>query len=788
MSGTGRSGGSSQGRYKFEAWLENPDANGTILGSRPFSAWGNRTFSGGQNIAMDVSHAIGEIGSDLPPADSAERVQLGGGDVDMFEVIVPDSGTMLVGVGSYRRYDGSANPAPFDTLVRVFDASGNEIGRNDDAVGTLDSFVSVSAFRNERLYIAVSDARNANYDPQDPYHATMAGGGFYDLAVYFDTRDVDGVVFSATNATVNGASYTGVVGYDNRGLIGADGTHDVDFYSYVMPVEGVFDVSVVSPDDSLLPSLTFWELNSTSGVYDRLAESGGTSGRHQIYRAAGTKILVSVTGVGNESHFYAHLSSRAGGDTGNYLLSASVRPVSDWWNLADDSASSSSVAALRPGTWARGELGRDNHLFRGKTDVDLFRFAASTTGRIRVTTVPGLGSGLDSVLRIFDSDGREITFNDDASQTDRGSSAVLSVLAGQTYFVGVSGYGDGNLQQYTTNGNLSTVEGSTGEYWTLIEELPAPVPPIATLETVQSPRQSAVPSISVSFTTAVTGVDVDDFRLTRDGQSVSLSGGSVQGSGNQYTLIGLSGVTAAPGTYSLALAAAGSGVSSADGGILATDARVSWSVTPTNRLTAAIGVPQPSQRTTAIPSISIAFSAAVRGFDWRDLSLTRNGVPVSLARARLVGVGASWTLTGLGLLTRTPGAYSLSIRTNSGIIDAIGTALSPVQSAQWQVLPTASFFIVPATVRTAVRSVGISFSAPVTGVSVASFSLSVDGTNESLAAASVRRAGAAYVLYLPSRLLGRKGQFVLTLDGNKAGITSGGLPIGNSPSRSWRRI
>jgi len=695
---------------------------------------------------------------------------------------------MLVGVGSYRRYDGLVNPTPFDTLLRVFDASGNEIGRNDDAVGTLDSFVSVSALRNQRLYIAVSDARNANYDPRDPYHATMAGGGVYDLTVYFDTKDVDGVAFTATTALPDGSSYAGVIGYDSRGLVGSDGTHDVDFYSYVMPVEGVFDVSVVSPDGSLVPSLTFWEINSTSGVYERLAESGGTTSRYQIYRAAGTKILVSVTGVGNESHSYAHLSDRAGGDTGNYRLSAFVRPVSDWWNLADDTAASSAVATLHPGTWARGELGFDGNLFRGKTDVDLFRFAAATTGRIHLTIAPGLGSGLDSVLRIFDSDGRELAFNDDASQTERGSSAVLSVLAGQTYFVGVSGYGDGNLRQYTTNGNLSTVEGSTGEYWTLIEELPAPVPPIATLETVQSPRQSAVPSISVSFTTAVTGVDVGDFRLTRDGQSASLSGASVQGSGNQYTLIGLSGVTAAPGTYSLTLAAAGSGVSSADGGIRATDALVSWSVTPTARLTATIGMPQPSQRTTAIPSISIAFSSAVRGFDWRDLSLTRNGVPVSLAQARLVGVDASWTLTGLGLLTRTPGAYSLGIRTNSGVIDAIGAALSPVQSAQWQVLPTASFSIVPATVRTAVRSVGISFSAPVTGVSVASFSLSVDGTNESLADASVRRAGAAYVLYLPSRLLGRKGQFVLTLDGSKAGITSVGLPIGNSPSRTWRRI
>ncbi len=91
------------------------------------------------------------------------------------------------------------------------------------------------------------------------------------------------------------------------------------------------------------------------------------------------------------------------------------------------------------------------------------------------------------------------------------------------------------------------------------------------------PRQSPVGAVLLNFSEPVTGVDIADFSLMRDGVPVSLNGLNVLGSGISYSL-NLSSVTATSGSYSLALTASGSGIADVGGNALVNDASDAWTV------------------------------------------------------------------------------------------------------------------------------------------------------------------------------------------------------------------
>jgi hypothetical protein len=94
---------------------------------------------------------------------------------------------------------------------------------------------------------------------------------------------------------------------------------------------------------------------------------------------------------------------------------------------------------------------------------------------------------------------------------------------------------------------------------------------------VQSPQSGGLASVPISFNRAVSGFDLSDLSLSRDGNGVSLAGATLSSSdGQNYTLTGLTNATSASGTYTLTLTATGSGIQDAQGVPLFTDASGSW--------------------------------------------------------------------------------------------------------------------------------------------------------------------------------------------------------------------
>ena len=95
------------------------------------------------------------------------------------------------------------------------------------------------------------------------------------------------------------------------------------------------------------------------------------------------------------------------------------------------------------------------------------------------------------------------------------------------------------------------------------------------------PRTGAVGTITIVFSEPVTGFDLADLALRRNGGANLLTAAQAltTADGRTWTLGNLAGLTAAAGTYVLTLTAAGSGIRDAGGSGLASDAGDTFTVT-----------------------------------------------------------------------------------------------------------------------------------------------------------------------------------------------------------------
>ena len=307
-------------------------------------------------------------------------------------------------------------------------------------------------------------------------------------------------------------------------------------------------------------------------------------------------------------------------------------------------------------------------------------------------------------------------------------------------------------------------------------------PPTADIvDVTPDPRNTAVGLVTVNFSENVSGVDVNDFSLTRNGTPVSLSGLTVtQVNASQYTL-DLSTKTGSDGTYVLKLTAAGSGITDGAGNALAADASDTW-LTDATPPTADIVDVTPDPRNTAVGLVTVNFSENVSGVDVNDFSLTRNGTPVSLSGLTVTQVNASQYTLDLSTKTGSDGTYVLKLTAaGSGITDTVGNALTADASDTWvtdATPPTADIVdVTPDPRNTAVGLVTVNFSENVSGVDVNDFSLTRNGTPVSLAGLTVTQVTASqYTLDLSTKT-GSDGTYVLKLTAAGSGITD---TVGNA--------
>ncbi|MEB3230379.1 MAG: S8 family serine peptidase [Leptolyngbyaceae bacterium] len=499
VAGSGVAG--ETGNYELRFSVNSPDPNGLLSG------------------AVDV-----QLGTSREPllfegfigADYGKPV--GVSDVDLFKIVVPDNGTLLIDIDTPYETDY------VDSFLRLFDENGNELFFEDgglfesdddlsfDRVGNAteftdaqfpdlvfedpvdrdffdghetDSFLGALVERGEVYYIGVSDYFNQDYNATNLNNRLDAGeGGLYDLIVEFVNNDLNGNIDQAV-------SDLSLPVTDQRGLIGSDGDpvtgdllevgdKDVDFFKIRPATAGILEIDIDSFDAA--SQLTFdTAFDSVVLVFDgdgNLVASNDDSASLdpflQIQVSANTDYFVAVTGYGNDNFDPFALGSGSSGETGEYILKSSLQPSSSFGALTNDAIQTGAkIQAVNPGDEIIGNIGSDDNFVVGATDIDLYRFVPSGSGAVSVRTVTNLtaspeDSGADTFLRFFDAAGNELAFNDDESDTTRGSLVQATVVAGQEYYIGVNGYSD-QARNYDPLTGTGAVAGSEGSYLLTVE-------------------------------------------------------------------------------------------------------------------------------------------------------------------------------------------------------------------------------------------------------------------------------------------------------------------------------
>ena len=93
--------------------------------------------------------------------------------------------------------------------------------------------------------------------------------------------------------------------------------------------------------------------------------------------------------------------------------------------------------------------------------MDLYKFTVTAGDTITATTaLPSGGTAMDTYLRLFNSSGTQLAFDDD-SGGNYYSSLTYTFTASGTYYIGVSGYAN---TAYNPKVGGSGMTGSTGDY------------------------------------------------------------------------------------------------------------------------------------------------------------------------------------------------------------------------------------------------------------------------------------------------------------------------------------
>ena len=499
--GGGTAIGQGTGDYTLTITLGNPDPNGIVQGAEAVDLRNPNVISPSTDLPATLF--VGVIDSDPNPLDpDGERTQIGPTDVDMFQVIAPDTGKLIIDVDAL---GSTAHPLDgVDSYVRVFDTAVREIAHNDDVGTNVDSYLEVNVTAGETYYVAVTTFGNRNFDPQDPFNrsSTTNATGEYDLYLSFDNGDVNGTVFEASDMRI-GDTAEGDVGADRGSpLTGINGgSKDVDFFRFTagLGTSGLLDVSAASPDASLEPVLGLWQFSEEQGDVVKVFDTAGQDARIIVPIASGEELYVSVTGAGNNDFNWFAPASGSGGDTGAYRLTSGLRATSALRELTDNSIQNHTPEPIAPGERLYREIGADGGVAVGAADVDLFRFTATTTGQVTFRAAAPGEQGTDPFLRVFDSRGSELARNDDAGAAGLDAAITLSVVTGQVYYVGVNGSSD-DAGNYDPRSGTRAAPGDGGDYVLEASEITpgnANLPFSATTRAVWTDADGSVVTVSL---------------------------------------------------------------------------------------------------------------------------------------------------------------------------------------------------------------------------------------------------------------------------------------------------
>lgn len=458
--------------YAGVSGVNNLNYNPATAGSGVAGATGNYQIQFNFNPA-DPNGIIGTANTvnltPGTPTSISESIGTDGGnpvltvdDVDLYRIVAPDNGTLKLNLDTNNT---------FSPIVRFFQESGAIDANPFTPSSGGDTFNLNGIPKGRAIYLGISRAENNAYNPN-----TLAGrpapgtSGTYNLSLDFISSNPNTSASASTDrlftdpngslSLAQGLSPITLPTVNQAGVIGTDitpfttteqtvGNDDVDFTRINSPTAGVLDIQVSSLNDptnsdpvetEVLIFDSNGELLTTSADSLFGIDESDSDPRLLFSVAANTDYFVAVVGEGTEDFDPEIVGSGSSGQTGQYLLNATLLTDAEVSAFSDDIISQAGVQSIGVDEVLEGFIGEDDALVVGAADVDLYRFVSTVTGTVDIGTIAFEADDADTVLRVFDAAGNEIAFNDDEDDTTTSSLVTMDVDAGQTYYIGVNGF------------------------------------------------------------------------------------------------------------------------------------------------------------------------------------------------------------------------------------------------------------------------------------------------------------------------------------------------------------
>lgn len=358
------------------------------------SAEGSGASTGSYTLAMTQAAPVDAIAGSAattatltPTAPQASVVDTEG-DQDWFRL------NLIAGYRYDFTMDATAG-STLDTYLRLLNSGGAELAFNDDAVG-LNSRLAFTATTSGTYYLSAQG------------YGTTTGG--YSLGMT-QTAPVDIIAGNtSTTATIS----PGVAQNSSIDLVG-----DQDWFR--------INLTAGSRYDFALNAATGSSLNTTM----RLLDANGVQLAFND-DAVGLNSRISFTATTSATYYVS--AQGTGSSIGGYALSVAQTVLAD--NIAGSTATNATLSTTTPRSSAIDLAG----------DQDWFRLSLTAGYRYDFAMDATAGSTLDTYLRLLNSSGAELAFNDDAA----GLNSRLSFVAttGGTFYLSAQGYG-------TTTGGYS---------------------------------------------------------------------------------------------------------------------------------------------------------------------------------------------------------------------------------------------------------------------------------------------------------------------------------------------
>ena len=369
------------------------------------------------------------------------------------------------------------DPTKFDSYLRVFDADGNELSSNDDSfaqleASNLDSYLGFIANATGQYYVGVSDTVNRDYNPIEVEDLNLVEDdnfvpGNYDLSLNIvpveSDADPDNTVAEAIALSIDDETQTAVV----KKKIATKS--DVDLYEIELgEAKGIkLNINARRNNSDLDSYLRVFDADGKEVAFNDNSEDFDNITLDSILAFApetSGKYYIGVSSVGNFDYDAVNgntnldFSPSTGLSKGNYQLQLEIVDV-----IKDDDIDNTISEAIDTSV---GEIDSNSPVTKSgeidsKFDVDIFKFQLQEAEGIKLDiNASELGSDLDSYLRIFDSQGNQLSVDDDNDANFTGDFSSDSSLAfvpdtpGE-YYVGVGTSGNFNYDPINDRTNFS---------------------------------------------------------------------------------------------------------------------------------------------------------------------------------------------------------------------------------------------------------------------------------------------------------------------------------------------